>query len=163
MTVKNICYIGIGANLNDPAKQVRTAINSIGQINETTLIDSSSLYQSVPMGPQDQPDYVNAVAKVETLLAAEDLLDSLQSIENQQGRIRKSERWGPRIIDLDIITFGNKTINSKRLTVPHYGIRERNFVLLPLKEIAPDFSLPSGESIDALLSQVDLQGIMKLE
>ncbi|MGX9080354.1 2-amino-4-hydroxy-6-hydroxymethyldihydropteridine diphosphokinase, partial [Klebsiella pneumoniae] len=97
---------------------------------------ASQLYGSRPMGPADQPDYVNAVVRLTTRLAPLALLDQLQSIELEQGRVRKEERWGPRSLDLDLLLYGAECIQSERLTVPHYGMKEREFVLLPLAEIA---------------------------
>lgn len=114
------------------------------------------------MGPQDQPDYVNAVAKVSTTLAPLALLDALQQIEQQQGRQRKAERWGPRSLDLDILLYGHHTIVSERLTVPHYGLTQREFVLYPLAEIAPQLVLPCGTPLQTLLSRIPLNGLEKL-
>ena len=114
------------------------------------------------MGPQDQPDYVNAVAALDTTLEAEALLDALQQIEQLHGRQRKAERWGPRTLDLDILLYNNTVINSPRLTVPHYGMRQREFVLYPLYEIAPQLQLPDGTVLSSLLAQVPLNGLQKL-
>ncbi len=100
------------------------------------------------MGPQDQPDYVNAVAALHTRLAAEDLLTELQKIELEQGRQRKDERWGPRTLDLDILLFGHEIIQTERLTVPHYGMKQREFVLYPLAELNSDLVLPDGTQTD---------------
>ena len=96
------------------------------------------------MGPQDQPDYINAVVKIQTRLTPIQLLDCTQAIELEQGRVRKDERWGPRTLDLDIILYGNEVIDSERLTIPHYGMKEREFVLYPLAEIAPSITLRVG-------------------
>jgi len=146
----NIAYIGLGSNLSEPVKQVQSAIIEIKKIADSKIITASSLYLSKPMGPQDQDDYINAVIALETSLTPLELLDALQTIENKAGRIRKAERWGARILDLDIILFGNQVINTERLIIPHYGMTEREFVLLPLAEISPELTMPTGESIKIL-------------
>jgi len=156
-------YIGLGANLNAPEEQLKKALKSIAQISGCSLIQYSSFYRSAPMGPQDQDDYVNAVAKISSNLPPLELLDNLQKIEQQQGRVRKEERWGPRTLDLDILLIDNEIINTARLTVPHYGIKLRNFVLVPLLEIAPELRLPDGDSIASLAEVVGHQGITKIE
>lgn len=158
----NTAYIGLGANLNDPQKQLITAIESIGRLPQTQLISQSSFYLSKPMGPQDQGDYINAVIKIHSNFSPIALLDQLQQIELAQGRIRKDERWGPRTLDLDILLFNNEQIDSPRLTVPHYGMKERNFVLLPLSEIAPDLILPDTSKLTELVATINKQGILKL-
>ena len=111
------------------------------------------------MGPQDQPDYINAVAKIHTELSPLALLDCTQAIEQNQGRERKEERWGPRSLDLDIVLYGNEVIDSERLTIPHYGMKVREFVLYPLFEIAPQLQLPDGTELLALLQQVSRNGL----
>ncbi len=158
----NTVYIGLGANLNNPKAQLVAALETISQLPKTQLICHSSFYISKPMGPQDQGDYINAVAKIESHFSAIALLDQLQQIELAQGRIRKDERWGPRTLDLDILLFNNEQINSSRLTIPHYGMKERNFVLLPLTEIAADLILPDGNKLAELVKKIDKQGILKL-
>ena len=155
-------YIGLGANLNQPVQQLQQAIRALQQLPCSELIAVSSLYGSKPMGPQDQPDYVNAVAALDTTLEAEALLDALQQIEQLHGRQRKAERWGPRTLDLDILLYGTLVINSSRLTVPHYGLHQREFVLYPLYEIAPQLQLPDGTVLSSLLAQVPLNGLQKL-
>ena len=155
-------YIGLGANLDQPLLQLQQAVAALADIENTAVVAVSAFYGSKPMGPQDQPDYVNAVAALDTNLSAERLLDALQQIEQQQGRQRKADRWGPRTLDLDILLFGNNVINSNRLTVPHYGMRTREFVLYPLYEIAPALQLPDGTVLSSLLEQVPLNGLQKL-
>ena len=157
-----IAYIGLGSNLSEPIKQVKDAIKKIEKIPQSRITAHSSLYLSKPMGPQDQDDFINAVIALETSLSAIDLLDALQSIENEAGRIRKENRWGARILDLDIILFGNEVINSERLTIPHYGMAEREFVLLPLVEIAPLLQLPNGESVKLLSQNIPHNDMFKL-
>jgi len=152
-------YIGLGSNLENPELQIRNAVKVIKTIERTVMSNISALYYSRPMGPQDQPDYMNAVAQLDTSLTAIALLDTLQKIENEAGRVRKDNRWGPRILDLDILLYGNNLINSERLTVPHYGLKEREFVLIPLNEIAPELSLPDGDIIENLSKNISSNGL----
>lgn len=156
------CYIGLGANLEQPVAQLQQAVQALKQLAQSTLVAVSGFYGSKPMGPQDQPDYVNAVAAIDTTLTPEQLLDALQQIEQQQGRKRKAERWGPRTLDLDILLYGKQVIATERLTVPHYGLRVREFVLYPLYEIAPQLNLPDGTVLSSLLAQVSQNGLQKL-
>lgn len=158
-----LCYIGLGANLSEPLLQLQQAVLALKHINATEVVAVSSFYGSKPMGPQDQPDYVNAVAALRTELTAEQLLDALQKIELEQGRQRKDERWGPRTLDLDILLFGEQQINTTRLTVPHYGMKNREFVLYPLAEIQPDLQLPDGSLLQQLLQQVPANGLTVLQ
>ncbi|QKX15776.1 2-amino-4-hydroxy-6-hydroxymethyldihydropteridine diphosphokinase [Microbulbifer sp. YPW1] len=148
----NRCYIGLGSNLQDPAAQLRSALEQMKAIPDTTLLDCSDLYSSAPIGPGQQPDYVNAVASLDTGLAPEDLLDSLQAIENRHGRER-TLRWGARTLDLDILLFGTRQLDTARLQVPHPRMAERNFVLEPLAQLAPDLTMPDGTPLQALLAQ----------
>ncbi|MEJ6476179.1 2-amino-4-hydroxy-6-hydroxymethyldihydropteridine diphosphokinase [Pseudoalteromonas piscicida] len=155
----NIAYIGLGANLSEPMAQLQRALKVLASHPALSVVKHSSLYGSKPMGPQDQPDYVNAVAKLETPLAAASLLDVLQQIELEHGRVRKSERWGPRTLDLDILLFNDETITSERLVVPHYGLKEREFVVYPLLEIAPTLELPDGTALESVAQQLPLNGL----
>jgi 2-amino-4-hydroxy-6-hydroxymethyldihydropteridine diphosphokinase len=152
-------YIGLGSNLENPELQIRNAVQAIKTIERTVMSNISALYYSRPMGPQDQPDYMNAVIQLETSLTAITLLDELQRIENVTGRVRKEDRWGPRILDLDILLYDNEVINSERLIVPHYGLKEREFVLIPLHEIAPHLCLPDGDTIESLRNNIPSNGL----
>ncbi|MCO1334663.1 2-amino-4-hydroxy-6-hydroxymethyldihydropteridine diphosphokinase [Microbulbifer sp. OS29] len=143
-------YIGLGSNLSEPNKQLRSALSATDQIPNTRLLRCSSYYSSAPVGPGEQPDYLNAVAELQTALPPLKLLDQLQSIELAHGRER-SIRWGARTLDLDILLFGQSQIDLPRLQVPHPRMNERNFVLQPLAELAPEAELPGGESLQALL------------
>jgi 2-amino-4-hydroxy-6-hydroxymethyldihydropteridine diphosphokinase len=144
-------YVGLGSNLDDPAGRVLAAFDALTAIDHTRLVRRSSLYRSPPMGPPGQPDYVNAVAGLLTTLAPTDLLGALQSIERDQGRIRNAAtRWGPRTLDLDLLVYGGQQIDEPALTVPHPGIGERDFVLLPLREIAPALLVPGSGSVSRL-------------
>ena len=162
MQNKVTAYIGLGSNLSDPRIQVSNAAKEIGKISASHVIAFSSLYLSKPMGPQDQDDYINAVIAIETSLSALELLDALQAIENLAGRVRKDNRWGARILDCDILLYGNEFIENERLTVPHYGMKLREFVLLPLAEIAPSLQLPDSSLISELASEINSNGIVKL-
>ncbi|MDD0823977.1 2-amino-4-hydroxy-6-hydroxymethyldihydropteridine diphosphokinase [Mannheimia sp. AT1] len=143
-------YIALGSNLNNPLEQLKQAVENLKKF--AINLEVSSFYGSKPVGPQDQPDYVNAVAKFKTELSPIELLDKLQAIENQQGRVRL-RRWGERTLDLDIILYGNEQINSERLTVPHIEMRNREFVIVPLYELSPDLVLPTGEHLVDLYQQ----------
>ena len=147
-------YIGLGANIDGPIEQIHIALRTLKALPETELIRCSSLYGSAPLGPEDQPDYVNAVAELETILAPLDLLDALQAIEKTQGRI-KHRHWGERCIDLDILLYGNKTLNSERLNLPHHEMANRSFVVTPLLEIAPDLTLPDGQRLSQIQPEFD--------
>lgn len=150
---KRRVYIAIGSNLASPLEQVNAAIQAIGEIPDSRIVAVSSFYRTPPLGPQDQPDYLNAAVALETTLAPEALLDHTQRIELQQGRVRKAERWGPRTLDLDIMLFGDEVINTERLTVPHYDMKNRGFMLWPLFEIAPDLHFPDdNQSLAECLS-----------
>lgn len=161
-TLPTIAYIGLGSNLSKPIDQVNHAINEIKQIPRCHVVAVSSLYLSKPMGPQDQDDYINAVLALETSHTPIELLNTLQCIENNAGRVRKENRWGARILDLDIILFGDQIINTERLTIPHYGMTEREFVLLPLAEIAPSLKLPNGQSVTLLSQNIANNAMIKL-
>ncbi|WP_135382732.1 2-amino-4-hydroxy-6-hydroxymethyldihydropteridine diphosphokinase [Vibrio tasmaniensis] len=152
-------YIAVGSNLADPVSQANLAIETLKNLTRTTFVATSQLYSSTPMGPQNQPDYINAVVAIKTELTPIELLDCTQKIEQEQGRVRKDERWGPRTLDLDIVLYGNEVIDSERLTVPHYGMKEREFVLYPLAEIAPSLQLPDGTELTELLKIVDKNGL----
>lgn len=143
------CYVAIGSNLADPVAQALAAIETLQQLPDSQFVAVSSLYASKPMGPQSQPDYINAVICFDTKLAPIALLDALQHIENTQGRVR-NERWGARTLDLDILLYADQVIDTPRLTVPHYGMKVREFVLYPLAEIEPELRLPDGESVAEL-------------
>lgn len=150
-----VAYIAIGSNLASPLEQVNAAIKALADIPESSILAISSFYRTPPLGPQDQPDYLNAAVALETTLAPEELLNHTQRIELQQGRVRKAERWGPRTLDLDIMLFGNETINTERLTVPHYDMKNRGFMLWPLFEIAPELVFPDGETLQVILTKLN--------
>jgi 2-amino-4-hydroxy-6-hydroxymethyldihydropteridine diphosphokinase len=144
-------FIGLGSNLKNPVAQVTEAIAELNALPETALHSYSSLYQSSPMGGMDQPDYVNAVARVDTRLEPQGLLVELQAIETAHGRVRE-ERWGARTLDLDLLLYGSTTIDTPDLIVPHPGVGEREFVLYPLYEIAPDLEIPGLGALSVLVN-----------
>ena len=152
-----LAYIAIGSNLASPLEQVNAAVQALGEIPQSGIVAVSSFYRTPPLGPQDQPDYLNAVVVLETALDAETLLDNTQRIELQQGRVRKAERWGPRTLDLDIMLFGHETINTERLTVPHYDMKNRGFMLWPLFEVAPDLIFPDGIPLRTILDNLNAE------
>jgi len=155
-------YIGLGSNLNHPTEQIRQARLSLANIRQIKELGFSSLYVSPPMGPADQPDYINAVMRAETDLSPSKLLAVLQGIENDFGRIRH-QRWGARVLDLDLLLYGDKTINQSDLTVPHYGLSQRAFVLYPLQDVAPDdLLIPQQGSLKTLVTNCPLNGLEKL-
>ncbi len=156
-------YIGLGSNLQDPQLQVTTAIDALEEIRNTQLIACSSLYRSKPMGPASQPDFVNAVAKIATTLSAEELLTALQSIEHGHRRVRGAQRWGPRTLDLDIILFGDQEIDTNRLKIPHSGMTDREFVLIPLQEIEADLIIPGKGALSGLIEQLPQYELTKIE
>lgn len=155
-------FIGIGSNLQDPVKQVKNALQILQTLPDSVFYGHSSLYKSRPVGPQDQPDFINAVAELDTQMQAGELLDYLQEIENRFGRDRDVERWGPRVLDLDILLFGDQIINTDRICIPHKELLHRDFVLCPLYEIAPDMIIPGGNSLVEYLSDIDPEQIQKL-
>lgn len=156
-------YIGLGSNLDDPVSQVNRAIDALAGIPRTELRAVSSLYRSTPMGPSDQPDYINAVAALLTQFEPEQLLRELQTLELAQGRDRSAgERWGPRTLDLDMLVFAGRRVSAEDLAVPHPRIAERNFVVLPLADIAPDLEIPGLGAVRTLAREIDLTGISRL-
>ncbi len=145
-------YIGVGSNLADPVRQVSSALGALGELAHTRCIRVSSLYRNPPVGPVEQPDFVNAVAALATRLRPHSLLEALQSIEGFHGRRRTGMRWGPRTLDLDILVYGDIEIETELLTIPHPRIRDRAFVLHPLNEIAPELMIPGQGSVASLLA-----------
>ncbi len=145
-------YIGLGSNLNDPVQQVQAALAALSDLPETRCVRHSSLYRSAPLGQSDQPDYINAVAMLDTRLSARQLLTELQAMEHIHGRVRGAERWGPRPLDLDMLLYGDLQLESEELTVPHPRLAERSFVLYPLCEIAPDLEIPGLGGVQQLMA-----------
>ena len=149
------CYIGIGSNLGDPVSNVRSALAALGSHPSLTLAKQSGLYSSKPHGPQNQPDYVNAVAEVDTRLTALELLYALFAIEKSHGRERHPDQhWGPRTLDLDLLLYGDSIIDEPELKVPHPYLCERSFVVYPLAELNPALTLPNGCSLQRCKEQL---------
>jgi len=155
-------FIGFGSNLGDPVNQIHLATARLTSIPSSRIDSCSSLYRTPPIGPPDQPDYVNAVVRLDTRLDPHALLKHLQSIECAQGRTRDGIRWGPRTIDLDLLIYGDEIIDEPGLQVPHPEIPERAFVLVPMAEIDPDLLIPGHASIDELLGLIDTTEVIKI-
>lgn len=155
-------YVGLGSNLDDPAAQVESALAELDRLSGTRLVRRSALYRTRPVGYAEQPDFVNAVAELETALEPEALLRALLALEQAHGRVR-GIRNGPRTLDLDLLLYGGCTRRSADLTLPHPRLHERAFVLVPLHEIAPDARVPGRGSVSALLADVDTQGVARCE
>lgn len=157
----SICYIALGSNLNDPLAQANQAIAALKQLPYTVVTDISPFYRSKPLGPQDQNDYLNAVIKLTTSLKPIALLDGLQAIEKSQGRVRKDNRWGARTLDLDILLYDDLIIDNDRLTIPHYHMKNREFVLYPLFDISPELILPDNDKLSDLIKKCPLNNLKK--
>lgn len=154
-------YIALGSNLGDSPALLRSALAAMAALPGTRLEGASPLYRSDPLGPGDQPDYLNMVAALETALPATELLRELQAIEDAHGR-RRTERWAARSLDLDILLYGSEAIDTAELTVPHPRMAERNFVLYPLFDLAPDLVLPCGNALQSLVATCPDTGLEPL-
>ncbi|MEE8287182.1 MAG: 2-amino-4-hydroxy-6-hydroxymethyldihydropteridine diphosphokinase [Gammaproteobacteria bacterium] len=164
--IASTAYIGIGSNLEQPVHQVLQARDALARLPNTRLLALSPLYRNPALGPGRQPDYVNAVAAIETRLAAYELLEALQAVEAKRGRVRGSVQWAPRILDLDLLVYGDSEIGDQRLTVPHPRLAQRAFVLKPLVDIAPNLDVPGLGPVTMLLSnlsEVSLQRVPETE
>jgi len=155
-------YVALGSNLADPAAQVTAALGRLPGIPGTRLIARSRLWASRPLGPQDQPDFVNAVAGLLTQLDARELLGELQALERAMGRTGPVVRWGPRSIDLDLLAMGSDELSEPAICLPHPGVHERDFVLYPLAELAPELWIPGRGRVEALARRVANRGIVAL-
>ncbi len=156
-------YIGLGSNLDGPSNHVTTALAELAQLPKTLFQQASSLYQTAPVGPTDQPDFINAVCQVKTELQPLDLLQQLQQLENAHQRVRAGERWGPRTLDLDLLLYGDQVIDLPDLQVPHRQLQARCFVLQPLSELNADLHVPGLGAIKELLANVDCNDVRKLQ
>jgi 2-amino-4-hydroxy-6-hydroxymethyldihydropteridine diphosphokinase len=155
-------WVALGSNLGDPAAQLRSALTRLGRLPQTRLVARSHLYRNPPMGPQDQPDFVNAVARLATRLDPLRLLHELQGIERQAGRVR-GRRWGERVLDLDLLLWGDRVLNTPELVLPHPGMPERAFVLYPLAELAPGLRVPGYGALGDLLRRVSDSELVRLD
>lgn len=154
-------YIALGSNLQNPVLQIKQAFVAISQISASSLVKTSSLYQSAPVGYDNQPDFINAVAEIRTDLSPLALMDALLAIENQAGRERSFPN-APRVLDCDLLCYDHIEMQSNKLTLPHPRMHQRSFVLLPLAEIAPDLSIPHHGNVVKLAQKLADQSICKL-
>lgn len=155
-------YVGIGSNLDDPPAQVALAFDRLGRLANCRLMARSRLYRTRPLGPQDQPEFVNAAAGMLTTLSARELLGALKELERTLGRAQPILRWGPRRIDLDLLMYSDLRVTERDLVLPHTGLTERNFVLYPLRDIAPEVIVPGHGSVEALAARVGPDGLALL-
>jgi 2-amino-4-hydroxy-6-hydroxymethyldihydropteridine diphosphokinase len=155
------CYIAIGSNLGDRLATANAAVSAMGKLADSHLLRQSSWYQSKAIGPGEQQDYINGVVLLSTRIEPASLLNLLQVIESDFGRERNI-KWGARTLDLDILLYGNETVNTNILTIPHPQMHQRNFVLYPLYELNPELILPNGIAISTLLTSVSASGLTKL-
>jgi 2-amino-4-hydroxy-6-hydroxymethyldihydropteridine diphosphokinase len=147
-------YVALGSNLDDPVRQLRDGLEALGKLPDTRIVRVSSFYRSAPVGYADQPDFVNAVAVIETGLAPRALLDALLAIERRHGRVREFPN-APRTLDLDIVAYGDRIVDEPGLAIPHPRMHERAFVMVPLAEIAPDAAIPGRGTVSVLAARVD--------
>ncbi len=156
-------WLGLGSNQQNPAARLREALDHLGSLDGTGIIATSSFYRTPPWGDEQQDDFINAVVKIETSLEPLGLLQELQAIENLMGRKRSGRRWGPRLIDIDLLLYGDQQLNLDELEVPHPRMHDRAFVLVPLAELDPKLDIPGRGSVENLLQKVDRSGIERLE
>lgn len=156
-----ICYVGLGANLADPERQIDWALQALDRLPASTLEATAPRYRSRAIGPQPQPDYLNTVARLRTALEPLALLRELQALEAARGRVR-GVRWGPRPLDLDILLYGDVRLSLPELTIPHPRMAQRNFVLAPLLDLDPRLRLPDGAAIAELLARTGRDGIVRV-
>lgn len=154
-------FIGLGSNLEDPAAQLARAVTALATLPDSVFVAQSPFYASRPVGPQDQPDFVNGAVWLRTSLPPHTLLDHLQGIEQRHGRERL-RHWGPRTLDLDLLVFGEQSLSDERLTVPHQELPNRDFVLQPLLDLKPGLVLPDGRTIEELRQHCPDNGLRKL-
>ena len=151
-------FLGLGANLGDPVHTIAQAVHALGGTDGISVTRCSSFYRTSPVGKTDQPDFVNIVVRIETTLSADDLMTALLDVEHRLGRVR-TDRWGPRTIDIDLLIYGDCQIETERLTVPHPRMLDRRFVLVPLIEIAHDLQVPgTTKSLKEFLDVTENQG-----
>ena len=155
-------FIGLGSNLDAPAARLERALEDLELLPDTRFVAASPLYANPPFGPVAQGEFVNAVAEVETDLAPHALLAELRRIEQSAGRVRDGTRWGPRTLDLDILVYGDLELDEPDLHIPHRGLTERNFVLYPLADLAPELVLPRFGALKALLTRCSAEGLRRL-
>lgn len=155
-------YVALGSNLDDPRAQVERGFDALAALPRTALRARSRLYRTRPWGVTEQPDFVNAVAALETALAPRDLLEAVLAIESRAGR-RRDIRWGPRTLDLDLLLYGNSELHEPGLDIPHPRLHERPFVLMPLADLAPGLEVPGAARVADLLASVDTAGCVLID
>jgi 2-amino-4-hydroxy-6-hydroxymethyldihydropteridine diphosphokinase len=158
-----IAWLGLGSNLRQPVQQLKIALDRLGSVEGIEILKTSGFYRTPPWGDEQQDDFINAVVQIETGLGPLALLHELQAIENRMGRHRSGRRWGPRLIDIDLLLFGDQQYRSEELVVPHPHMHERAFVLLPLCELDALTMIPGRGTAGALLQGLDSGGIFKLK
>jgi 2-amino-4-hydroxy-6-hydroxymethyldihydropteridine diphosphokinase len=156
-------YVALGSNLDDPPRQIAAAFERLAALDDCRLIARSRLYRTAPLGPQDQPEFVNAAAGLLTVLGPHELLRALKRIEAEQGRAQPIVRWGPRRIDLDLLLLDDVRIAEADLEIPHPGLTRRNFVLYPLRDIAPELLVPGEGTVSALAARAGSAGLASLD
>jgi 2-amino-4-hydroxy-6-hydroxymethyldihydropteridine diphosphokinase len=157
-----VAYVGLGANIGEPRKQLQNALQDLGALPQIRVTATSGFYRSAPIGYLDQPEFLNAVARLDTTLSAERLLENLRKIEQRQGRERSFAN-APRTLDLDLLLYGDQVLATPALTLPHARMHERSFVLAPLLELDPDISIPGKGKASALLSACASQKIERID
>jgi 2-amino-4-hydroxy-6-hydroxymethyldihydropteridine diphosphokinase len=156
-------YVALGSNLDDPPRQIAAAFERLAALEGCRLVARSRLYRTAPLGPQDQPEFVNAAAGMLTVLGPRELLLALKRIEAELGRAQPLVRWGPRRIDLDLLLLGDVRMAEPDLTIPHPGLTRRNFVLYPLQDIAPELLVPAQGRVSVLAARVGSAGLAPLD
>jgi 2-amino-4-hydroxy-6-hydroxymethyldihydropteridine diphosphokinase len=159
---ESVAYIGVGSNLDDPARQVRSAIDALSRLPRSRLLHASRLFRTEPWGRADQPEFINAAVALATRLSPRELLDALLAIERERGRHRDGTRWGPRVIDLDLLMHGDLRIEEDGLRIPHPEIAERAFVLLPLADLDAELEVPGQGRVRDLLLRTGTAGCVPL-
>ncbi|VFP80373.1 2-amino-4-hydroxy-6-hydroxymethyldihydropteridine diphosphokinase [Candidatus Erwinia haradaeae] len=152
-------YLSLGSNLDSPPRQINNALKRVASIQKSYIVSTSLFYETPSYGPINQPNFFNVAVSLDTHLDPEALLSNIQDIEKKQGRIRSVEKWGARIIDIDIMLFDNITLKTPQLTIPHYDMHNRAFMIIPLLEIAPKICLPNGQKLSSILNNLDYNAI----
>ena len=156
-------WLGLGSNQQQPVDQLTEALSRLTETKGIGILRTSSFYRTPPWGDEQQDDFINAVVQIETSLEPSNLLGELKTIENLMGRKRSGRRWGPRLIDIDLLLYGDQQLHLDELEVPHSRMHERAFVLIPLAELDPELDIPGRGSVENLLQQIDCSGIKRLE
>lgn len=151
-------FLALGSNLNDPIKQIQSGLKALG--NLLNKLECANWYRSKPLGPQNQPDFVNTVVKGLSSLSPQELLKECQRIENEHQRV-KTEHWGPRTLDIDILYYGQVRVSTEELTIPHPEILQRSFVVIPLMDLMPSGITPIGDQIDR--TRYDLCSLSRID